>query len=69
MRGIADRVYIDPPIVTYVRRLAVASRELEHCGSACQCVAPRADPGRQDLGRAEGRTHVVPPTSSRSPRP
>jgi MoxR-like ATPase len=59
--GLADRVYVDRAIVTYVRRLAEASRELEHVRlglSARGCLALVRV--AKTWAAADGRTHVVP---------
>jgi MoxR-like ATPase len=61
MSKIADRVYVDRAVVGYVRRLAEASRELEHVRlglSARGCLALIRV--AKTWAAADGRTHVVP---------
>ncbi len=61
MSQIADRVYVDRALITYVRQLAEASRELEHVRlglSARGCLALIRV--AKTWAAADGRTHVVP---------
>ncbi len=61
MSQIADRVYVDRSLVTYVRQLAEASRELEHVRlglSARGCLALIRV--AKTWAVADGRPHVVP---------
>jgi MoxR-like ATPase len=61
MSQIADRVYVDRALVSYVRELAEASRELEHVRlglSARGCLALIRV--AKTWAAADGRTHVVP---------
>jgi MoxR-like ATPase len=61
MSRIADEVYVDRAVISYVRQLAEASREAEHVRlgiSARGCLALiRAT---KTWAAAAGRTHVVP---------
>ena len=61
MSQIADRVYVDRALISYVRQLAEASRELEHVRlglSARGCLALIRV--AKTWAAADGRTHVVP---------
>lgn len=61
MSKIADRVYVDRALITYVRQLAEASRDLEHVRlglSARGCLALIRV--AKTWAAADGRTHVVP---------
>ncbi|MCW2757818.1 MAG: ATPase, partial [Nocardioidaceae bacterium] len=61
MSALADRVYVDRSIVSYVRRLAEASRVLKHVKlglSARGCLAYIRV--AKTWAAAAGRTHVVP---------
>jgi len=61
MSKIADRVYVDRAVISYVRQLAEASRELEHVRlglSARGCLALIRV--AKTWAAADGRTHVVP---------
>jgi MoxR-like ATPase len=61
MSKIADRVYVDRAVIGYVRRLAEASRELEHVRLG---LSPRGCLAlirvAKSWAAADGRTHVVP---------
>jgi MoxR-like ATPase len=61
MSNIADRVYVDRSIVTYVRQLAEASREVEHVRLG---LSPRGCLALIRVAKAwaaaDGRAHVVP---------
>ena len=61
MSAIADRVYVDRALVGYVRRLAEASREVEHVRLG---LSPRGCLALIRVAKtwaaADGRTHVVP---------
>ena len=61
MSQIADRVYVDRALISYVRQLAEASRELKHVRlglSARGCLALIRV--AKAWAAADGRTHVVP---------
>ncbi|MBJ7355942.1 MoxR family ATPase [Nocardioides sp.] len=61
MSKIADRVYVDRAVISYVRQLAEASRDLEHVRlglSARGCLALIRV--AKTWAAADGRTHVVP---------
>ena len=61
MSRIADEVYVDRAVITYVRRLAEASREMEHVRlgiSARGCLALIRV--IKTWAAADGRQHVVP---------
>ena len=61
MSQIADRVYVDRALITYVRQLAEASRDLTHVRlglSARGCLALIRV--AKAWAAADGRTHVVP---------
>jgi MoxR-like ATPase len=61
MSKIADRVYVDRAVISYVRQLAEASRDLEHVRlglSARGCLALVRV--AKAWAAADGRTHVVP---------
>jgi MoxR-like ATPase len=61
MSQIADRVHVDRALITYVRQLAEASRELEHVRlglSARGCLALIRV--AKTWAASDGRTHVVP---------
>jgi MoxR-like ATPase len=61
MSQVADRVYVDRALVTYVRQLAEVSRELPHVRlglSARGCLALIRV--AKTWAAADGRTHVVP---------
>jgi MoxR-like ATPase len=61
MSRIADDVYVDRAVITYVRRLAEASREIEHVRlgiSARGCLALIRV--IKTWAAADGRAHVVP---------
>ncbi|WP_460716428.1 AAA family ATPase [Nocardioides dilutus] len=61
MSKIADRVYVDRALISYVRQLAEASRDLEHVRlglSARGCLALIRV--AKTWAAADGRTHVVP---------
>jgi MoxR-like ATPase len=61
LSGLADRVYVDRALVSYVRRIAEASRELGHVRlgvSARGCLALIRV--AKTWAAADGRTHVVP---------
>jgi MoxR-like ATPase len=61
MSKIADRVYVDGAVISYVRRLGEASRELEHVRLG---LSPRGCLALIRVAKtwaaADGRTHVVP---------
>jgi MoxR-like ATPase len=61
MSKIADRVYVDGAVISYVRRLAEASRELEHVRLG---LSPRGCLALIRVAKtwaaADGRPHVVP---------
>jgi MoxR-like ATPase len=61
MSQIADRVYVDRALVTYVRQVAEASREIEHVRLG---LSPRGCLALIRVAKtwaaADGRTHVVP---------
>ena len=61
MSTIADRVYVDRALITYVRQIAEKSREIEHVRlglSARGCLALIRV--AKTWAAADGRTHVVP---------
>jgi MoxR-like ATPase len=61
MSKIADRIYVDRAVISYVRQLAEASRDLEHVRlglSARGCLALVRV--AKAWAAADGRTHVVP---------
>jgi MoxR-like ATPase len=61
MSAIADRVYVDRALITYVRQIAEASREMEHVRlglSARGCLALIRV--AKTWAAADGRAHVVP---------
>ena len=61
MSAIADRVYVDKALVSYVRQVAEASREIEHVRLG---LSPRGCLALIRVAKtwaaADGRTHVVP---------
>ena len=50
MSGLADDVYVDPAVLTYVAELAEESRRQPHVRLGLRARVPGAGPGRQDLG-------------------
>ncbi len=78
MSRVADEVYVDRAVISYVRRLAEASREAEHVRLGISAAwLPGPDPGDQDLGRGgrpgarrtRGRGGARPPGAQPPPDP